>query len=151
MISLLDDATLRSADGYSAADVFFFGVNTGVRLGYAHGSAWTAMVDPVTGVEAQALAPATGPWGSFSQLMVDQCQVGVHVVWCVYCHCRRCVPVLPFRCQHAQSSCSLLLSDFGFVTWYRQAEPSDQQIFQRPAAPEFLGQHPDVSICQCDW
>ena len=73
----------HSADGYTAADLFFFGINTGVRLGYAHGSAWTAMVDPVAGVEAQALAPATGPWGSFSQLMVDQCQIGVHLVWCV--------------------------------------------------------------------
>jgi hypothetical protein len=76
---------LGRCDGYRLTGSFFFGVNTAVRLGFAAGSPFTEMRNPVTGQLAGdangALGPATGPWGSISQLMVDQAQIGIHFVW----------------------------------------------------------------------
>jgi hypothetical protein len=69
---------LGRCDGYAATDLFFFGVNTAVRLGY---SSDFPMLDATTGKSAPPLAPATGPWGAIAQLMVDQCVRGIHMVW----------------------------------------------------------------------
>lgn len=77
---------LGRADGYMANELFFFGVNTGIRLGFAPGNR-TQLRNPVTGQLAGdpsspgSLGPAQGPWGSISGLMVDQCQLGIHFVW----------------------------------------------------------------------
>ncbi len=77
---------LGRADGYMANELFFFGVNTGIRLGFAPGNR-TELRNPVTGQLAGdpsspgSLGPAQGPWGSISGLMVDQCQLGIHFVW----------------------------------------------------------------------
>ena len=76
---------LGRADGYVASDLFFFGVNTAVRLGYAPGT--YALRNPVTGqlatagTEPGSLQRGTGPWGHVSRLMVDQCAIGIHMVW----------------------------------------------------------------------
>ena len=79
---------LGRCDGYVASDLFMFGVNTAVRLGYAPGR--NALRNPVTGALATgrkpgtpqgAQDPATGPWGAVSRLMVDQAVIGVHLVW----------------------------------------------------------------------
>ena len=67
---------LGRADGYRVTDFFAFGVNTAVRLGCADKGMYT-LRDPFT----QQPAPALGPWGSISQLMVDQCQIALHLVW----------------------------------------------------------------------
>ena len=67
---------LGRADGYRVSDFFAFGINTAVRLGCAANGTY-ALRDPCT----QQVAPPMGPWGSFSQLMVDQCQIGLHLVW----------------------------------------------------------------------
>ena len=40
---------LGRADGYMASDLFFFGINTAVRLGYAPGNG-TQLRNPVTGL-----------------------------------------------------------------------------------------------------
>ena len=77
---------LGRADGYMANELFFFGVNTGIRLGFAPGNR-TQLRNPVTGQLAGdpsspgSLGPAQGPWGSISGLMVDQCQLGIDFVW----------------------------------------------------------------------
>ena len=84
---------LGRADGYMATDLFFFGVGTAIRLGFAPGNG-TALRNPVTGelagggtikpgqsAEPGSLPPGHGPWGSISGLMVDQCVVGIHFVW----------------------------------------------------------------------
>eukprot|EP00937_MAST-01D_sp_MAST-1D-sp2_P002641 g2641.t1 len=93
---------LGRADGYTARDLFAFGVHTAVRLGVApppvdpaadpYGGA-LALRNPVTGVfaaDADAKkpsgvpgvpSPATGPWGTVAQLMADQVVLGVHLVW----------------------------------------------------------------------
>jgi hypothetical protein len=78
---------LGRADGYRLTGSFFFGTNTAVRLGFAPG-AGTELRNPVTGILAAdpasgipgALSRGTGPWGSISQLMVDQAQIGIHMV-----------------------------------------------------------------------
>lgn len=80
---------LGRSDGYRLTGAFFFGVNTAVRLGFAPGSPYTALRNPVTGrlagggggVDDGSLLPGHGPWGSVSQLMVDQAQIGIHFVW----------------------------------------------------------------------
>ena len=80
---------LGRADGYVGRELFAFGVNTAVRLG---SSVEFPLRNPVTGklpvfaggVAPRApgvQAPATGPWGTLSQLMVDQCVYGIHFVW----------------------------------------------------------------------
>jgi hypothetical protein len=78
---------LGRADGYMANELFFFGINTGIRLGFAPGNR-TQLRNPVTGQLAGdpsappgSLGPAQGPWGSISGLLVDQCQYGIHFVW----------------------------------------------------------------------
>jgi len=89
---------LGRADGYVARDLFAFGAHTGVRLGVApppaagtssdgddpYGGA-LALRNPVTGAYAAgaggAPAPGTGPWGTVSQLLVDQAVFGIHLVW----------------------------------------------------------------------
>lgn len=84
---------LGRADGYMATELFFFGINTGIRLGFAPGNG-TQLRNPVTGKLAGggvdkpgqsatpgALPPGNGPWGSISGYMVDQCQYGIHFVW----------------------------------------------------------------------
>ena len=70
------------ADGYMANELFFFGVNTAVRLGFAPGNG-TEMRNPVTGKLATSraaplgsLTPANGPWGSISGMLADQVQPG---------------------------------------------------------------------------
>eukprot|EP00035_Acanthoeca_spectabilis_P007460 m.136828 g.136828 ORF g.136828 m.136828 type:complete len:538 (+) comp13964_c0_seq1:53-1666(+) len=65
-------------DGYVARDLFFFGINTAVRLGYSDAF---PMIDPLSGKPFAALDPATGPWGAIDQLLVDQCVRGLHFVW----------------------------------------------------------------------
>ena len=95
------------ADGYVARDLFGFGVHTALRLGSAPGE--YQLRDPVTGSGHRFLAQASaqrlgtsgactasephatlpfgaqpgasGPWGSVSQLMADQCVYGIHLVW----------------------------------------------------------------------
>eukprot|EP00038_Savillea_parva_P008071 m.174513 g.174513 ORF g.174513 m.174513 type:complete len:589 (-) comp13840_c0_seq1:78-1844(-) len=69
---------LARSDGYVASDLFFFGINTAIRLGQ---STDFPLLDPTTGKAAPALDAATGPWGAVSRLMVDQCVRGIHLVW----------------------------------------------------------------------
>lgn len=78
---------LGRADGYMASELFFFGINTAVRLGYAPGNG-TQMRNPVTGklvhamgADPGSLLPAHGPWGSISGMLVDLAQFGIHFVW----------------------------------------------------------------------
>ncbi len=66
------------SDGYVTRDAFFFGLNTAMRFGYSQS---VPMVDPTKGVPAPPLENAHGPWGSVSDLMVDQSQIGLHFVW----------------------------------------------------------------------
>jgi len=79
---------LGRCDGYVMSDVFLFGVNTGIRLGFAPHPGLN-MTDPTTGKLVTAagqavegsLPPCTGPWGKVSGFMVDQAEVGLHFVW----------------------------------------------------------------------
>jgi len=69
---------LGEVDGYSFFDLGFFGIHTGVRLGY---SSSQPMLNPVTGKPAPPLRPGSGPWGDISGLKVDQCVTGIDFVW----------------------------------------------------------------------
>eukprot|EP00729_Bicosta_minor_P010207 gene10207-30071_t len=76
------------ADGYVASDLFFFGINTAVRLGVAAAPGFN-LTNPLTGValteagaaSAGTLLPGHGPWGNIRGLMVDQAVIGIHMVW----------------------------------------------------------------------
>ncbi len=69
---------LGHVDGYSLSDVTFFGIHTGLRLGYSDAY---PLENPVTGKPAATITPGNGPWGDISGLKVDQCVIGVHFVW----------------------------------------------------------------------
>ncbi|MBM3494277.1 MAG: hypothetical protein FJX72_08155 [Armatimonadetes bacterium] len=78
------------SDGYVFRDLMFFGVHTALRLG---ASREFPVHDPVTGTDAYEDPPtnvrqgfsmpyvAQGPWGVVTELMADQCAVGIHLVW----------------------------------------------------------------------
>eukprot|EP00756_Hemistasia_phaeocysticola_P046392 Hpha_TRINITY_DN20168_c0_g1::TRINITY_DN20168_c0_g1_i1::g.82494::m.82494 len=67
------------ADGFVARELFFFGVNTGIRYGYAAPA--YPLVDPWTNKPAEPQTEANGPWGAVSDMLIDLCQVGIHFVW----------------------------------------------------------------------
>lgn len=58
---------LGRADGYQASNLFFFAVNTALRLGY---SADAPMINPITRTAETGLPLASGPWGAVAGLMV---------------------------------------------------------------------------------
>ena len=74
---------LGRADGYMATEIFFFGINTGIRLGFAPGNG-TQLRNPVSGELAGGpgpghggatalpggLPPAHGPWGAYFLLSI---------------------------------------------------------------------------------
>eukprot|EP00041_Stephanoeca_diplocostata_P016311 m.320715 g.320715 ORF g.320715 m.320715 type:complete len:518 (-) comp20325_c0_seq8:296-1849(-) len=69
---------LGRSDGYVASDLFFFGVNTAIRLGF---SGKFPLYNAQEQAPAPPLGPANGPWGAASLVMVDQCMRGLHFVW----------------------------------------------------------------------
>lgn len=81
---------LGKSDGYCFSNLFFYGVHTGIRFG---ASAAYPLVDPVEGVECyydpaadklhgfKGQYKAAGPWGCISNLGVDCCAIGIHLVW----------------------------------------------------------------------
>lgn len=72
---------LGRSDGYVARELFFFGINTAMRFGYSPDCPTGALVSPITGQPLPPQDPATGPWGAVSNILVDQCLVGLHFVW----------------------------------------------------------------------
>ena len=77
-------------DGYVFSDIFFFAVNTGIRIG---ASKEYPILDPVTGVKAyydpetkeqfgfQFPYDAQGAWGDINSFDVEACAIGIHFVW----------------------------------------------------------------------
>jgi hypothetical protein len=107
---------LGAVDGYSFHDVTCFGVHTGLRLGYSEDF---PLYNPVRGENAEPLTPGGGPWGDVNGLKIDQCVIGVHLVW-------------PTHLTNRIANC-LLFTGYDDGADFETAAPSEKRIARQGA------------------